>query len=410
MTQARQPSLGETYHPFEDEQRENPYPFYKRAREQESVVYSPELEAWLVTRYNDIRSMLSHPAIFSSRDVTRPVTNLTPETREILQQGYPMVPNAISSDGFSHKRFREPYVHAYSPARSATYEQHIRETAEHLLDEIVDAGTADVIGQFAYPLTMDTILYTMGIPLERMEDAKRWSRDLTVFLYSPLSPERQAECARSMVAFQHYMAELIEERRRERQADAISEMVHSQIAEAEPLSMNELVSALCGLVMAGHKTSIDLVGNGLVALLSTPPRWQELCAHPDLIPQTIEEILRYDSPVQALSRTTTCETTIGDVTLPAGARVLAVFGSANRDAEQFAAPEDFDMHRDPNRHLAFGYGIHFCVGAPLARLEGCIAFEVLTRRFPQLRLVPDQQLVHNPILAFRGYRQLLIEW
>lgn len=212
------------------------------------------------------------------------------------------------------------------------------------------------------------------------------------------------------MAFQHYMAELIEERRRERKADAISEMVHSQIAEAEPLSMNELVSALCGLVMAGHKTSIDLVGNGLVALLSTPSRWQELCVHADLIPQTIEEILRYDSPVQALSRTTTCETTIGDVTLPAGVRVLAVFGSANRDAEQFAAPEDFDMHRDPNRHLAFGYGIHFCVGAPLARLEGRIAFEVLTRRFPRLRLVPDQQLVHNPILAFRGYRQLLVEW
>jgi cytochrome P450 len=320
------------------------------------------------------------------------------------------VPNAISSDGLSHKRFRTPYINAYSSARTATYESHIRETAHRLLDEIYLVRKMDVISQFAYPLTLDTILYTMGIPQERMEDAKRWSRDLIAFLYSPLSGERQAECARSLVAFQHYIAGLIQERRQERRDDAISEMVHSQLPGAEPLSMNELVSALCGLVMAGHKTSIDLIGNGLAILLNSASHWQKLCEQPELIPTTIEEILRYDSPVQALSRTATCDTTIGDISVPAGARILVVFGAANRDEMQFAVADSFEIQREPNRHLGFGYGIHFCVGAPLARLEGRIAFEVLTQKLPQLCLSPNQQLAHNPILAFRGYQRLEVEW
>ncbi len=218
------------------------------------------------------------------------------------------------------------------------------------------------------------------------------------------------ECAKGLVAFQHYIAELIEERRKEPQVDAISEMVHSQVPGAEPLSMNELVSALCGLVMAGHKTTVDLIGNGLALLLNPVSRWQKLCMHPELISTTIEEIMRYDCPVQALSRTTTCEVTVGGVTLPAGTQVLLVFGSANRDEIQFPQAESFDMQRTPNRHLGFGYGIHFCVGAPLARLESRVAFEILAQRIPNMRLSPHQQLAHFPILAFRGYQRLEVEW
>ncbi|HEU5381531.1 MAG TPA: cytochrome P450 [Ktedonobacteraceae bacterium] len=410
MTQVNRRPLGEAYHPFDDEQREHPYAFYALLRQQEPITYSPEVDAWLVTRYSDIHSILAKPQLFSSRDVTRPVTNVTPATREILAQGYPMMPNAISSDGLNHQRFREPYMKAYAAARTVKHEGRVREAVNRLVDELVPAGRADIIAQFAYPLTLEVLLHTMGIPQERMEDAKRWSRDLIAFLYSPLSEERQAECAHGLVAFQHYIASLIEERRKEPHEDAISEMVHSQVAGAEPLSMNELVSALCGLVMAGHKTTIDLIGNGLALLLNPPERWQKLCTRPELLPTTVEEILRYDSPVQALSRTTTQEVVIGDVTLPEGARLLLVFGAANRDDRHFPEATCFHMQRLPNRHLGFGYGIHFCVGASLARLEGRVAFEVLTQRLPQMRLVPDQVLRHTPILAFRGYQRLAVEW
>jgi len=410
VTQVNRKSLGEAYCPFSDEQREHPYAFYALLRQQEPITYSPEVASWLITRYKDIRSILAQPDLFSSRDVTRPVTNVTPATSKVLAQGYAMMPNAISSDGLNHQRFREPYVKAYAAARTIKHEGRVREAVNRLVDELMPARHADIITQFAYPLTLEVLLHTMGIPQERMADAKRWSKDLIAFLYSPLSEERQVECAHGLVAFQHYIASLIEERRKEPREDAISEMVHSQVAGAEPLSMNELVSALCGLVMAGHKTTIDLIGNGLVLMLNSREHWQKLGEHPELLPTTIEEILRYDSPVQALSRTTTDQVTIGDVTLPAGARLLLVFGAANLDEKQFPEAASFDMQRLPNRHLGFGYGIHFCVGAPLARLEGRVAFEVLTQRLPQMRLVPDQPLMHSSILAFRGYQRLEVEW
>jgi len=162
--------------------------------------------------------------------------------------------------------------------------------------------------------------------------------------------------------------------------------------------------------MAGQKTTVDMIGNGLVILLESISRWKTLCAHPEFIPSAIEEMLRYDSPVQAVSRTTTCEVTIGDVTLPAGAKVLLVCGSANRDEAQFPDAHIYDVQRNPNRHLAFGHGSHFCVGAPLARLMGLVVFEILTQRLPTMQLVPFQQLTHAPALQFRGYQRLEVEW
>jgi cytochrome P450 len=410
VTSTSTTSLGALFHPFQDEQRENPYPFYEQLRSEEPIAYSPELDAWLVTRYSDLRAILSQPEVFSSRHVTRPVSNITPATREILAQGYPMTSTAISSDGKTHERFRAPYAKTFAPPRVAEHRGFVYRTVQRLIDEIAPDGRADLIGRFAYPLTVEVVLHVMGVPEERMADAKAWSRALIAFLYAPLAEEQQVQCARGLVDFQRYIAGLIENRRQSPREDAISDMVHSRLPDAEPLSLNEMVSALCGLLMAGHKTTIDLIGNGLALLLNPAERWERLVARPDLIPSAVEEILRYDGPVQALSRTTTREVTVGDVTLPADTRVLLMFGSANRDASQFPDADRFEMERKPNHHYGFGYGIHFCIGAPLARLEGRAAFELLAQRFPKLRLAPGQQLTHYPNLAFRGYQRLEVEW
>lgn len=410
MTQTQSQSLGQQFCPFEHTQRENPYPFYQQLREHEPVTYSPLLDAWLVTRYADLRFILSNPEIFSSKDVTRPVSNITPETQAILRQGYPMVQNAISSDGLNHRRFREPYAKAFAPPRIAAHSGFVCHAMNRLVDAILPDRRADVIGQIAYPLTLEVILHVMGVPQERMDDARAWSRALIAFLYSPLPEEQQIACAHGLVAFQHFMADLIEQRRAVPTGDVISELVHAQVEDAPPLSKNELVSALCGLLMAGHKTTIDLIGNGLAQLLSPRSRWEQLCAQPDLVPSAVEEILRYDSPVQALSRTTMREVTLGDITLPAETRLLLVFGAANRDEEQFPLGEDFLIDRRPNHHFGFGYGTHFCVGAPLARLEGRIAFEILAQRIPSIQLAENQPLAHGPILAFRGFQKLEIVW
>lgn len=410
MTQTSKLQLGAAYHPFHGEQLENPYPFYAVMRKQEPITYSPEVGAWLVSRYSDLRLILSQPDVFSSRDLTRPLAALDPAAIEILRQGYPMVPSAANSDGLNHQRFRAPYIKALAPSRIAAHEGHIRTIANRLVDAIVNDGHAEIISQFAYPLPLEVILTIVGIPQERIADAKNWCRDLIALIFSPVSQEHQVECAKGMVAFQHYLAELIAERRRTPRADLISEMITYQIPGAQSLTTEELISALCGFLMAGHKTTVDLVGNGLALLLHPISQWQMLCTHPELISSTVDEILRYDCPVQALYRTTTREATVGGVTLAAGTQVLLVFGSANRDEVQFPNAGVFEMQRTPNRHLAFGYASHFCVGASLARLEGRIAFEILTQRLPNMRLLPNQRLAHAPVLAFRGYQQLEIEW
>jgi cytochrome P450 len=411
VTEAMSQQLGMAYHPFDHEQRENPYPFYELLRNEEPITYSPEVDAWLVTRYKDVRALLAQPDSFSSRDLKRPMSPITPATIEILKQGFfPMVPSAVNSDGLNHRRFREPYVKALVSSRVVTYEAYIRETFNRLVDTVIADRQAEVISQFAYPLTLEVVLHVMGIPQDRMADAKQWGSDLMTLICLPLPEDRQLECARGLVAFQLYIAELITERRSNPQADLITEMINYQVPGTEPLATEELVSALCGFLMAGQKTPIDLFGNGLALLLNPRSRWEQLCAEPDLIPTAVEEILRYDGPVQILTRTTTHEVTVDGVTLPAGARVMLVSGSANRDEAQFPNANSFDMSRAACPHMAFGHGSHFCVGVTLSRLMGRIVFETLGRRLPALRLAPDQQLAHVPALQFRGYQRLNVEW
>jgi len=217
-------------------------------------------------------------------------------------------------------------------------------------------------------------------------------------------------CAKTVVAFQHYIADVVNEQRKNPQDDMLGVHIAYQIPGADALSFEELIAMVCGFIMAGHRTTVDSLGNALALLLQPNSRWQRLSEHPELIPSAIEEVLRYDAPVQALFRTTTREVTLGGVPLPQGTRVLLLFGSANRDEDQFPAADSFDLQRQPNYHLGFGHGAHFCSGAPLARKEMRIALEVLTQRIPDMRLQSGQHLAHFPSLAFRGYQGLDVEW
>ena len=377
-------------------------------RKQEPVAFSPVVGAWVVTRYQDVRSALSQPEIFSSRDVKNP--DLAPATFAILQQGYPMVPIAIDSDGLDHQRFRQPHQSGLAPSRITQYEGFIRTQVNQLVDAFIDDGHADFIAQFAYPLPIAVILYMFGISQEHTAATKKWCEDLVALLYGSLPEEQQVECAKTIVAFQHYIADVINEQRKNPQDDLLGIHIKHQIPGADALSFEELIGFVCGFIMAGHRTTVDTLGNGLAQLLQPNSRWKSLSEHPELIRSAIEEVFRYDAPVQALFRTTTRDVTLGDVPLPQGTRVLLVFGSANRDEDQFPDADRFDMQRQPNHHLGFGYGAHYCSGAHLARMEVRIALEVLTQRIPNMRLKPNQKLVHFPTLAFRGYQSLEVEW
>lgn len=398
-------ALGATFDP----RAEDPYPFYRQARQEEPIVFCDPLNAWLVTSYKDIQRILLQPEIFSSRDtLTSPVT-FFPGTLEELLHGYLPVPIVLNSDGQEHTRFRVPLTKAFAPARIRSMESFVRDVANKLIDAFIDQGQAEIVSRFAYPLALEVVLKLLGIPSQDIEQTRIWSQDWLMLMSVQLEEEHQAACARNTVAFQKYLATLIEERRNAPQDDLISSLL-AYASGDEPLTETELVITLQGLILAGHESTTNMIGTGLLLLLERPEQWQTLGSHPEYIPQTVEEILRYDAPIQMFARTTTRKTTINGVTLPEDASLLLLYGSGNRDAAAFPHADEFQIQRNPNHHLAFGHGVHFCVGAALARLEGRVAFEVLCQRLPHLCLVPGQTLTHIPTLLFRGYERLEVAW
>ena len=240
-----------------------------------------------------------------------------------------------------------------------------------------------------------------------MADIKKWCYDMNALISSPLTPEEQVECAHSLVAMQYFVADLIEQRRNAPQNDFISDVITSD------LNIAELVRILCGLIQAGHKTSSHLIGNALKHLLEHPQLWQSLCNQPSQIPIALEEILRYDAPVPGMTRTTTQELELLGVKLPKGTRIFLMFAAANRDESKYIQAENLDIQRfrqtTPN-HLAFGHGIHRCIGSNLALRESRIALEILSQRLPNLRLCPNQEFTHIPTMLFRGFTELFVEW
>jgi cytochrome P450 len=402
------PHLGAEFQPFLNPQLNHPYPFYQQARQAEPLFFSPLLNGYVLTRYEDILAVLKDPNRFSSADTLSPIVEFTPAVLEVLRQGFPLVRDLVESDGEEHKRLRTPLLKMFAPERLEVMEAKIRAIAHRLIDNFIHDGSTDIISEFAYPLPLETILTMYGIPLDQMADIKNWCYDMNALISSPLTPAAQLKCAHSFVAMQQFVAGLIEQRRNAPLPDdLISNLVTSD------LSMAQLVRVLCGLIQAGHKTSSHLIGNALKHLLECPQLWQTLCHQPSLIPAAVEEVLRYDAPVPAMSRTTTQEVEILGVKLPPGTRIFLIYASANRDESKFSAAEHLNIERfqqtTPN-HLAFGHGVHRCIGSNLALREARIALEILSQRLPNLRLHPHQEFAYIPTIIFRGLTNLFVQW
>ncbi len=405
----QQSSLGERYDPF-GRDLENPYALYAQLRREEPVTFSPVLNAYLVSRFEDVHSVLSQPDLFSSKDIITPLVTLCPEAEAELSKGYPIASNFINTSGQDHTRFHEPIRKAFAPGRIRALEPLIRQRIAEVLESFSQDGHAEIISQFAYPVPLEIVLTMLGIPREDMLLVKQLCDDYVALLFAPLSEEQQVACARSTVHLHHYLIDIIRQRQREPQADVITSLVETSLPGLEPLTDAELISTIIGLIAAGHETVTHMTGNGLVHLLEEPQRWRRLCEHPEELPQTIEEIIRFHGPTRGIMRTTTGPATVGGVNLPAEAKLFILYSSANRDEERFPEADQFQVQRKPNRHLGFGYGVHACLGAPLARLEGRLMFEALTQHFPDLRLAPHQQFVHQPDLVIDGYQRVEVVW
>lgn len=403
--------LAALFNPMAPEQLDNPYPLYARMRRERPVFHSPMFDLWVVTRYADISEVERDTARFSSVGALDARAEPHPEVRAVLAQGYSQFLSLVQSDLPDHTRVRAVFGKALSAQRIAAMEPAIRATADALIDGFIREGKADLIQQFAYALPGFIICDLLGVPRSDMEQLKRWSDDKTLLMSATAPIEQQVQSAHGFISMTRYFQEQLHERRRHPREDLLTLLVPQSLGGTAPLSEQEAVCNAMDLFAAGHETTMGLIGNGMWLLFNAREQLEAVREDSSLLPNALEEMLRMESPIRGFFRTVMADTPLSGVTLPKGARAFILYASGNRDETQFTEPDRFDIRRaEAKKHLAFGKGIHFCVGAPLAKLEGRIAFEQLLRRLPGLRLRTDEAPVLRPYFMLRGFEHLPIAW
>ncbi|HVC44373.1 MAG TPA: cytochrome P450 [Candidatus Binataceae bacterium] len=365
------------FDPFAPDVRCNPYPYFAQLRNYSPVYWMESLQSWAITRYEDVAYVAKNTQIFSSAPIIPAILgelNPVPEVNWL-----------ISTDPPAHQPLRKLVNKAFTPRMVAALEPRIREIAAQLLDRVEPGGDFDFVRDFATPLPMMVIAEMLGVDAQRHRDFKHWSDDMLRLTGGAVPPGELPLLRQSVDDMRSHFEQVIDERRGQPKDDLITALVRAE-DENHALTGREVLAMCVLLLIAGNETTTNLLGNTAFTLLSHPAALARVRANPALVPQMIEEILRYESPVQAIFRLTTCDARIAGRAIPAASRVLIFYGSANRDERQFANPDTFDLERNPQDHLAFGFGIHYCLGAPLARLEAKVAVDAFLRRLPQAHL------------------------
>ncbi len=404
-------AAGFVFDRFSDENVADPYPLYRRAREQAPVHYAEAFGVWVVSRYEDVRRVVMDPMRFSSAFRIRTPSLPAPGVPEILAQGHPEVPALINEDPPLHRRTRDVVARAFSPERVTALAPRVPGFVDELVDAVATRRRADLMAELATPLPLRVICELIGLPAGDLPRIRVGVEQLAVLTSAHAGPEEQRSAARASVAFERYLAAEIADRRRTGRGDLLTDLVTTPADDGAPLAEAELVSLLISLIFAGQETTAHLIGSALVLSLHRPELWTALDGDPELVAAVVEETLRYDGPVQGVFRRAVFDVQVGGVTIPAGARVFAAFGSADRDDDVFDDPDEFAPSR-PERepHLAFGRGIHFCLGAALARIQAQAAVRVLRRRIPALCLDPRVRIPYRPDLLHRGPAALPATW
>jgi len=386
------------FNPFDPEYRANPYPSYHTLRNGPPKQLNLFLPVTLVARYADVIAVLRDYETFSSERPEIPGRELTDPFR-----GAPTIETA---DPPVHTRLRRLAAKAFTPSRISGMEPRIRAIAAELLSHTVPGGEFEAITTFADPLPVRVIAEMLGVPDERQAQFKQWSDAIIASIaVVPGSPPPPGSVEASD-ALREFFTEEIYRRRRTPGDDLISVLVGAH-DEREALNAEELLAFVILLMIAGNETTTNLIGNGLLALGRNPDQLARLRREPQLMASAVEEMIRYDSPVHSTVRVARKDTNIGGTEVAARSIVMVLLSAANHDPLQFPEPDRFDVARQPNAHVGFGEGIHFCIGAPLSRLEASIAFEMVLERFPNLRLSsPEPALTYKGALSMRGVRSL----
>ena len=393
------------FNPFTPEAQDDPYRHYRELREDDPVQWNELVEGWVLTRYDDCVAVLRDERF--SADRRRARVRIAQQAME-GEGPFQGIGTMLSSDPPDHTRLRGLVNKAFTPRVVEAMGPHIQEIVDELLDAVQERGSMDIIDDLAYPLPVIVIAEMLGVPPEQRDTFKRWSDDLVATLGGPLAqPDTVERARRSAEEMFAYFRDVIAERRRDPKDDLISGLIAAK-EQDEALSEDEILATCALLLAAGNETTTNLIGNGTLALFRNPDQLERLRADPSLVEPAVEELLRYDGPVQATGRVATEPVEIGGKVCEEGQLALCIIGAANHDPAQFADPETLDIGRRENRHIAFGFGIHFCLGAPLARAEGQIAFRTLLQRMPKLRQAGEPVRGGNFIL--RGLTKLPAEF
>jgi cytochrome P450 len=402
-------ALGDEYRPFD---LASPFATLARARAEAPVFYSPVLDYWVVTRYEDVRAIFRDPSTFSSENTQSPYRARPEAVQRLLDEGGFSAFSGLSArQPPDHTRLKAFVIKAFTPKRVALLEPRIRSLTVSMIERFARRGRADWAAELAYDLPALVIFILLGIPEADVPQVKEWAQSRVLLNFGDLPEDEQLRHAANLVKYWDYCEALVESRFGSPSDDLTGELVRIYEEGDRSITKHEIASLVYAQLTAGHETTSSLLGNGFVELLTHRRQWQALCEDPALIPGAVEELLRAGPPVFAWKRKTKRAARIGDVELPEGANVLLVLGSANRDEAVFADPERLDVRREnAGDHLAFGHGIHYCLGAALARLEARVVLEELTSRLPSARLAPDQTFTFPPNTTFRGPASVWVEW
>lgn len=418
-----------------DEIRANPYPFYEKLRNEDPVHWDEELGLWVLTRYADIDPLYTDERFSRAQGLMRGFDRLSASEQEIAAPVYHSFSKTVFyADPPYHTHLRSLMNHAFTPRRVERLRPYVQKIVDELLEQMQTADEKDVIHNLAYPLPVMVIAELLGLPQSDRAQFKKWSDDLFAILGTvrPKSTALLERAAQSLDELTDYISELSHIRREDPQDDLLTALLsvtegdeescpHPRTSAAphatgeligdretfSTLTGQELVSNINILLSTGHETTTHLIGNGLLALLQNPDQLKKLQNRPALLGPAIEEMLRYDNPVQITYRSALEDANIRGKQIRRGDLVNTIIGSANRDPERFTNPDSFNITRNEGRHLGFGVGIHFCIGAPLVRLEAEVVFETILRRFPQISLTTGNlEWQEHPI--FRGLKSLVI--
>jgi cytochrome P450 len=401
-------ALADTFH-LSNEQLEA---VMRRARAESPVVYLDEIDFWAVTRYEDIKAVLGDKERFSAEITLQPLRPVAPEVIEVFKQrNFSPRPTLSNNENENHARVRRVAQAAFSPRRNQKLEPYIRQLVNDAVDGFETDKRADLVEQLVYELPALVLFKLLGIPEEDVQQIKMWADSRLVLSFGKPAVEEQIVAANHMADYWDYCLDLVQQRIKSPQDDLPSDMLEMRSGDDSILEIEDINNVVFGLLLAGHETTTNMSANAILTLLENRDSWNAIVADPGLIPNACEECLRYRPSVVAWRRLAREDVELSGVSIAAGQRILCFLPSGNRDEDRVADGEIFDISRsDARAHISFGFGRHFCLGAPLARFELVVIIEELARRLPNLRLADGQDLMPVETVQFRGPKELWVEW